>query len=95
MAPFAGQAFLGLLVARLEARAASLLPNGNPAVIWLRRVSPTMEIKNTLVPSILLLSLFPTPFRGHQEPVGQGRAQKTRSGGIEHLRNLRLPIFLV
>ena len=25
----------------------------------------------------------------------QGRAQKTRSGGIEHLRNLGLPIFLV
>ncbi len=94
MAPFAGQAFLGLLVARLEARAASLLPNVNSAVIWLRRGLPTMEINNTLVPS-KLLSPFPTPFRGHQEPVGQGRAQKTRSGGIEHLRNLGLLIFLV
>jgi hypothetical protein len=53
-----------------------------------------MEIKNTLVPSNLLLSPFSTPFRGHQEPVGEGRAQKTRSGGIEHLRNFGLPIFL-
>jgi hypothetical protein len=95
VAPFAGQAFLDLLEARLEARAASLLPNGNSAVIWLRRSLSTIEIKNTLVPSKLLLSPFPTPFRGHQEPVGQGRAQKTRSGGIEHLRNLGIPIFLV
>lgn len=66
MAPFAGQAFLVLLEARLEAWAASLLPNGNPTVIWLRRGLPTMEIKNILVPSKLLLSTFPTPFRGHQ-----------------------------
>jgi hypothetical protein len=60
VASFAGQAFLGLL----EARAASLLPNCYPAVIWLRCGLPTMEIKNTLVPSKLLLSLFPTPSEG-------------------------------
>jgi hypothetical protein len=50
-----------------------------------------MEIKNTLVPSILLLS--PHHSEGTRNLKGQGRAQKTRSAGVEHLRKLGLLTF--
>src|SRR5215211_2359114 len=52
-----------------------------------------MEIKNTLVPSILLLSPFPTPFGGHQEPQRPRKSTENQISWCRAPQEARAPHF--
>src|SRR5215217_3277071 len=52
-----------------------------------------MEIKNTLVPSILLLSPFPTPFGGHQAPQRPRKSTENQISWCRAPQEARAPHF--